>query len=218
MPYLIAAIIITLFLYIRFGQKGLGLAFFLIAALAAMRGLTIIAVPLIILSIYLITRPANLNRKQQPPNDKSSSNPAVTSRFLHMQLSQNTGKLSGKIRSGKFAGQTCEELNLKQLLELLITCQQEDSESEQLLMAYLDQAHPYWQDKISEFKRSQTTGASNQMSEQEACEILGLSATPTEEEIKTAHRRLMKKFHPDQGGSAHLAAVINQAKDILLNK
>ncbi|WP_369405914.1 hypothetical protein [Sneathiella glossodoripedis] len=36
--------------------------------------------------------------------------------------------------------------------------------------------------------------------------------------MKAAHKKLMKKFHPDHGGSAYMAAKINQARDILIEQ
>jgi curved DNA-binding protein CbpA len=54
------------------------------------------------------------------------------------------------------------------------------------------------------------------MSRAEALAVLGLREGATEDDIRAAHRRLMKEFHPDRGGSDYLATKINQAKDVLL--
>jgi hypothetical protein len=56
------------------------------------------------------------------------------------------------------------------------------------------------------------------MTEEQAYQILGLQPGATAEEIGRAHRTLMKKIHPDQGGSTELAARANAAKDILAKR
>lgn len=69
-----------------------------------------------------------------------------------------------------------------------------------------------------EGSQQQTTGSvvGAEMSSHDAADILGVDSNANAEEIKSAHKRLMQKMHPDRGGSDALAKQINLAKDILL--
>jgi hypothetical protein len=53
------------------------------------------------------------------------------------------------------------------------------------------------------------------MSRAEALSVLGLEEGASKEAVITAYRNLMKRVHPDAGGSGYLAAKLNQAKDVL---
>ncbi len=50
----------------------------------------------------------------------------------------------------------------------------------------------------------------------EAAKLLGLAPGAGRDAVLDAHRRLIAKVHPDAGGSAELAARINQARDTML--
>lgn len=58
---------------------------------------------------------------------------------------------------------------------------------------------------------------SNRMSQTEARNILGIDENADRKEILAAHKRMIQKNHPDQGGSSYLAGKINEARDTLLN-
>ena len=58
---------------------------------------------------------------------------------------------------------------------------------------------------------------SSQLSRKEAAQLLDVALNAPREEIEAAYRRLMARVHPDAGGNAHLAQLVNEARDRLLN-
>lgn len=56
------------------------------------------------------------------------------------------------------------------------------------------------------------------MSPEQARELLGVAPDATMEQIQAAYLRLIRRNHPDQGGSTGLAAQLNAARDVLLGK
>jgi DnaJ-class molecular chaperone len=98
-----------------------------------------------------------------------------------------------------------------------------DPGSAQVLEAYLDRRHPTWRDDL---ERTNGTGETSEhdmrapqqrgMTRAEALEILGLEEGAGDDAVRTAHRELMKKLHPDRGGSNYLASKINEAKVVLI--
>eukprot|EP00386_Alphamonas_edax_P010235 GDKI01033208.1.p1 GENE.GDKI01033208.1~~GDKI01033208.1.p1 ORF type:complete len:119 (-),score=25.52 GDKI01033208.1:23-379(-) len=59
-------------------------------------------------------------------------------------------------------------------------------------------------------------GFESPMSKQEAYKILNVTAAASKDKIREAHRQLMLRNHPDNGGSNFVATKVNEAKDTLL--
>jgi hypothetical protein len=156
-----------------------------------------------------------LKSKPEPNSGQTST---VKSKYIRMTLNHDSGDINGEVLAGQFVGRTLNQLKLDDLLQLLRECQ-DDDESVALLQAYLDRVHAdTWQQQAGAQGQPRTPGAPGEMSREEALQILGLSSGASEAEIIETHRRLMQKLHPDRGGSAYLATMINLAKDTLLGK
>jgi hypothetical protein len=146
----------------------------------------------------------------------------VETAWLRMRLDHDTGILHGTVLQGRFAGRFLGEMTIPELAELLARLRVNDPDSAAVLEAYLDRARPDWradaaggaEEEMREAPPSTATGGA--MTREEAYRILGLPRGADEKAVRDAHRKLMLKLHPDQGGSTYLAAKINQAKDLLI--
>jgi DnaJ-domain-containing protein 1 len=145
----------------------------------------------------------------------SGQSSRVRSQFLAMNLDHDSGELTGQIVAGPYAGRSLGEFDLPQLTAMMAGF---DAESVSLLESYLDRRFPAWrQDAQGDTARGESRSTSSgKMTNEEAYQILGLQPGANRDEIGRAHRALMKKLHPDQGGSTYLAARVNEAKDTLL--
>ena len=139
-----------------------------------------------------------------------------------MELDHETGAIEGQVLAGTFEGRKLAELTRSDCEDLYRTCLADDPDGARLLEAYLDRRFPGWR-PAGHGNADPGAGAGNGarsavMTEDEAYEILGLQKGAAREDISRAHRSLMKKLHPDHGGSTSLAARVNEAKDILMRR
>jgi len=139
----------------------------------------------------------------------------VRSQFLDMTLDHDSGELGGRIVAGPYAGRSLDEFDLAQLTAMISDF---DAESVALFESYLDRRFPAWRQHAQGHPAGGQSRAasSGKMTDEEAYQILGLQPGASRDDIGRAHRALMKKLHPDQGGSTYLAARVNEAKDTLL--
>jgi hypothetical protein len=135
------------------------------------------------------------------------------SAMIEMRLDHDTGVMTGRVLAGAFAGRAVETLSRPELLSLRQELKRDDPDGVNLLEAYLDRRFAGWREADQGERERRGGGA---MSRREALEVLGLTEGANAADIVRAHRTLMKKFHPDHGGSTTLAARVNQAKDVLM--
>jgi hypothetical protein len=156
-----------------------------------------------------------LSRKREKPRPPRSM---VRTAALEMQLDHETGRLEGLVLAGRREGRLLGKLTKTELLALYKELAA-DSESRQLLEAYLDSRFPVWRKDAKANLGNGLGGApgSGPMTKEEAYKVLGLEAGAAAADVRKAHRRLIQRLNPGVGGSSFLAARINEAKDVLLS-
>jgi hypothetical protein len=79
-------------------------------------------------------------------------------------------------------------------------------------------AWTWWPSIARSFVKPVQQGAAPDPADAEARAILGVGATATSSEIRTAYRSKMARAHPDRGGEHAEAARLTAARDRLLSK
>jgi hypothetical protein len=194
------------------GLLALGFAVFL-----GLRGEIGIAIPLGAFGLGLLGwlpfGPAGFTARTQKTGGQTSR---VQSAFFEMELDHDSGAMRGRIIAGSHQGASLEALDVNTLVGLL---DEMDEESRALLVAYLDRRDAGWSENAQAHAAAgRAASGSGKMTEEEAYQILGVQPGASTDEITRAHRTLMKKLHPDQGGSTYLAARVNEAKEILFRR
>ena len=203
-------------------RKSGALVLLALAALLLLRGLVVPAAAMGGFALWL------LGVKVGGPFARSGRGAVsrVRSAMIEMELDRVSGAIRGVVLAGPEEGKTLDQLSREQLLTLYRRCVTNDPEGARLLEAYFDRRFAGWRGAAqgqNDTRRSGSGGAATRrrpasISEDEAYEILGLKKGAGAGEIARAHRELMKKLHPDHGGTTDLAARVNEAKDVLMRR
>ncbi|BAQ17680.1 DnaJ domain-containing protein [Methyloceanibacter caenitepidi] len=201
------------------GLRKIGaVALFAVAGFLALRGALPLAIPLAAFALSLIAG-SGVGGFGSGEKSKGQASHVQTER-LEMELDHDTGYMDGKCLKGRFAGRTLSSLSEAEAVELYATFEADGLKEAALMEAYLDWRVPDWRQQAEEASAGAGRGgfSRGRMSVEEARAVLEVAPDASDQDIRQAHRRLMMKLHPDQGGSTYLAARINEAKDVLIGR
>ena len=174
----------------------------------------------------LISASSSNEQPKVPPVEnveKKRSSSEIKTDYLHITLDESKNELDAVILKGPFSNQTLSRLGVTDILQIRKECKNYNYQNITYIENYLDNVQPKWRDNLKHHngatnEKQKKVQQDNRLSIDEAYAVLGLHPGASYEQIRQAHRNLMKKVHPDQGGSSYLAAQINHAKDFLLNE
>lgn len=188
------------------------------AGFLLLRGEIGVAVPVGIFGLGMLgwmSWPAGFGTRAQKRAGRTSQ---VRTRFIEMELDHDSGRMSGAVLEGRQKGAVLDSLDRTALFAFY---EEIDGDSRDLLAAYLDRRLPGWREHAQgDAAAGGGAGPANggKMTEKEAYQILGIQPGANADAVTRAHRALIKKLHPDQGGTTYLAARVNEAKDVLLRR
>ncbi len=197
-----------------------GYAAVAVAALLAARGQILIASLVLFAGLALMEGPGALSRRLRDwwagPRSPIEPMPSASVAF---EIAQGA-PVDGLVLAGPLRGRRLTQCPRGDLLDLRAWLADLDPPASRMLEAHLDGRYPGWRvdaerDAHARPRRPLDPGA---MTHEEAYQVLGLERGASLDEIRAAHRALMKRLHPDQGGTAEGAARINAARDRLLDR
>ncbi len=196
-----------------------GAAALIFAGFLLLRGEIGVAVPVGLFGLGLLgwvsLWPATFGARTQKSAGQTSR---VRTDFLEMELDHDSGAMHGRVLKGKLEGAALDTLDRATLIALFGEI---DADSQKLLAAYLDRRETGWREHAQGDAGAgggPRPSPGGKMTEEEAYQILGIQPGASAEDVTRAYRSLMKKLHPDQGGTTYLAARVNEAKDVLLRR
>ncbi|MEW9303913.1 DnaJ domain-containing protein [Labrys neptuniae] len=142
---------------------------------------------------------------------------SVRTADLVIMLDASRQPVDGQVIRGRFSGRRLSAMQAGELMQLRAEIAA-DFVGRSILEAYLDRRLAGWREHFKDDAHARGFGAaaSDAMTKQEAYQILGVQPGASAQEIRRAHRALMKKIHPDKGGTTQMAARVNRARDMLL--
>jgi DnaJ domain len=186
------------------------------SGLLMLRGQTSLATTLFVFGVGLLGKGAVFPNGFNWPGRKSDGlKSRVATALLAMELDHDSGAMVGEVLSGPCKGKQLSSLTDGELKAFHALCSGTPDQSRALLESWLDRYKDGWRNNWGAAAAGAVPGGP--MSKDEARAVLGVAKGASADDVRAAHRRLMKEFHPDKGGSDYLAAKINAAKDALLD-
>lgn len=193
-----------------------GIAVLAFAGFMMLKGEINVAIPLFMLGLGLMGQqamfPNGMPWQRKTPGQASK----VSTSLIAMQLDHDTGRMEGEVLAGAYKGRKLSSLSLAEAQALHAQCAAAPDQSRALFESWVERTHPDWRSQWNSGAGRTPATTNARMTRAEALAILGLKEGASQDDIRAAHRRLMKTAHPDLGGSDYLAAKINEAKEFLL--